>query len=430
MSRAVVILGAQWGDEGKGKIVDSLTDKADVVARFQGGHNAGHTVVINDEKFVLHLIPSGILHSGKLCLIGNGVVINPEALIEEMEGLEKRGVKLNGSLRISRNAHLIMPYHIAIEREKEALKGNRKIGTTGRGIGPAYMDKMARTGIRVTDLYYPAVFRDKLQANLKDINYILKNLYGTETFDVEDIYSEYMCYAEKLKEYIDDTDILVNRALDEGGNVLFEGAQGTLLDIDHGTYPYVTSSSATAGGACTGLGVGPTRIDVVLGVAKAYTTRVGGGPFTTEIHDALGEEIREQGGEFGATTGRPRRCGWLDMVVLRHAVRVNGLTGLVLTKLDILDGFDTIKVCFGYRYKGKTLEEFPSELPVIEECEPIYREFKGWNESTLGVTEFVELPENARAYIKMIEETLGINIDIISTGQKREDIIKLKEHFN
>ncbi len=430
MSKAVVVLGAQWGDEGKGKIVDSLTDGADVVARFQGGHNAGHTVVINNEKFILHLIPSGILHSGKLCLIGNGVVINPGALIEELDGLKERGVELNDNLRISKNAHLIMPYHMAIEREKEALKGSKKIGTTGRGIGPAYMDKMARTGIRVADLYYPEVFRDKLEANLKDTNYILENLYKAETFKVEEIYAEYMGYAERLREYIDDTDVLVNNALDEGKRVLFEGAQGTLLDIDHGTYPYVTSSSATAGGACIGLGVGPTRIDTVLGVAKAYTTRVGGGPFTTEIHDETGEKIRERGGEFGATTGRPRRCGWLDMVVLRHAVRVNGLSGLVLTKLDILDGFDKVKVCFGYRYEGRVLEEFPSELPVLENCEPLYEEFPGWRDSTLGIRDFGDLPANAKAYVKMIEETLGVDVDIISTGQKRDDIIKLKKHFS
>ncbi len=430
MSRTVVVVGAQWGDEGKGKIVDFMTERADVVARFQGGHNAGHTVVINNEKFVLHLIPSGILHEGKLCLVGNGLVIDPKALLEEMEGLKARGVHLEGNLKVSKNAHLIMPYHMALERGKEALKGNKRIGTTGRGIGPTYMDKMARVGIRVVDLYYPELFREKLELNLRDVNFLLEGFYRAETFDPEEIYAEYMGYAERLEGFVDDTDILINRALDEGKRVLFEGAQGTLLDVDHGTYPYVTSSSASAGGACIGLGVGPTRIDTVLGVAKAYTTRVGGGPFPTEIHDALGERIRERGGEFGATTGRPRRCGWLDMVVLRHSVRVNGLKGLVLTKLDILDGFDTVKVCFGYRYEGRVVEELPKELPVLERCEPVYREFKGWDESTRGVSEIDRLPPNARAYIKMIEETLGVSIDMISTGQKREDIIMLKEHFS
>lgn len=429
MSKAVVVIGTQWGDEGKGKIVDSLTEKADVVARFQGGHNAGHTVVINDEKFVLHLVPTGILHEGKLCIIGNGVVINPKALIDEINELKKRGLKLNNNLKISKSAHVIMPYHMAIESEKEALKGERKIGTTGKGVGPAYTDKMARIGIRIADLYYPELFRDKLITNLEEINFVLESCLQSQPFKPDDIYSEYMEYAEKLQEYVDDTDILINKAIDEKKNVLFEGAQGTLLDIDHGTFPYVTSSSATAGGACTGLGVGPTRIDTVLGVVKAYTTRVGGGPFPTEIHDSLGENLRQWGGEFGATTGRPRRCGWLDLVVLRHAARINGLSGLVLTKLDVLDSLKNIKICFGYQYKGKTFEDFPKELPVLEKCEPLYKEFKGWEEPTLGLREFDNLPRKAKDYIKIIEEELGVNVDIISTGQKRDDIIVLNEHF-
>jgi adenylosuccinate synthase len=429
MSKTVVVLGAQWGDEGKGKIVDSLTERADVVARYQGGHNAGHTVVIDDEKFVLHLIPSGILHENKLCIIGNGVVIYPQALIEEMNGLRKRGIVLNENFIISKNAHLIMPYHMAVEREREKRKDNKKIGTTGRGIGPAYVDKMARTGIRMIDLFYPDLFREKIEANLNEVNYLLSNLYGSETFEGKAIYDDYMDHAEKLKTHVDDVDITINRALDEGKSVLCEGAQGALLDVDHGTYPYVTSSSATAGGVCTGLGIGPTRLDVVLGVAKAYTTRVGEGPFPTEMHDSLGEELRTKGGEFGATTGRPRRCGWLDLVALRHAVRVNGIGGLVITKLDILDGMSTVKVCSRYQYGGKSYEEFPKDLPFLEGCTPIYEAFPGWKESTIGISDFEGLPENAKRYIKMIEENLGVSVDIISTGEKRSDIIIRKEHF-
>jgi adenylosuccinate synthase len=430
MANAVVILGAQWGDEGKGKIVDALTEKADVVARFQGGHNAGHTVVIDDETFILHLIPSGILHGNKICIIGNGVVIDPAALLSEMDELKEKGIELNHNLRISKNAHLIMPYHMAIEREKEKSKGNKKIGTTGRGIGPAYVDKMARTGIRVVDLLYPEIFREKIEANLKDINFLLANLYHGETFTVDEIYKKYMEYAELLYDFIDDTDILINRYLDEGKNVLFEGAQGTLLDIDHGTYPYVTSSSASAGGVCTGIGVSPLKIDTILGVVKAYTTRVGGGPFPTEIRDALGEEIRKRGGEYGATTGRPRRCGWLDMVALKHSVRINGFTGLIITKLDILDGLDKIKVCFGYEYNGKVYDEFPKELSILEKCTPIYKEYEGWKESTSGITDFSKLPPKAQQYIELIEESLGVGVDIISTGQKRDQIIIRRNHFS
>ncbi len=430
MGNAVVILGAQWGDEGKGKIVDALTEKADVVARFQGGHNAGHTVVIDDETFILHLIPSGILHGNKICIIGNGVVIDPAALLSEMDELKEKGIELNHNLRISKNAHLIMPYHMAIEREKEKSKGNKKIGTTGRGIGPAYVDKMARTGIRVVDLLYPEIFREKIEANLKDINFLLANLYHEETFTVDEIYNKYMEYAELLYNFIDDTDILINRYLDEGKNVLFEGAQGTLLDIDHGTYPYVTSSSASAGGVCTGIGVSPLKIDTILGVVKAYTTRVGGGPFPTEIRDALGEEIRKRGGEYGATTGRPRRCGWLDMVALKHSVRINGFTGLIITKLDILDGLDKIKVCFGYEYNGKVYDEFPKELSILERCTPIYKEYEGWKESTSGIRDFSKLPPKAQQYIRLIEESLGVSVDIISTGQKREQIIIRRNHFS
>lgn len=425
----IVVVGAQWGDEGKGKIVDFLTEKADVVARYQGGHNAGHTVVINNEKFILHLIPSGILHSGKICLIGNGVVVDPAALIEEMNGLKKRGIDIDRNLFLSKNAHLIMPYHMAIDEESERSKGTKKIGTTGRGIGPTYVDKMARIGIRVVDLLYPRVFREKLTANLSNINNLLECLYRASKFEVEDIYSEYMGYAERLSGYIADTDIIINKMIGENKNILFEGAQGTMLDIDHGTYPYVTSSNAIAGGACTGLGVGPTKITGVLGVAKAYTTRVGGGPFPTEIGGPLGDKLREKGGEFGATTGRPRRCGWLDMVVLRHSARINGLTGLAITKLDILDGLEKIKICTGYRHKGKIHDEFPKEVAVLEECEPLYEEVDGWKESTIGIREFNGLPKAAQSYIRMIEKIIGVEVQMISTGQKRGEIIMLEEQF-
>lgn len=425
----VVVVGLQWGDEGKGKIVDCLSEKADVVARYQGGHNAGHTVVINNEKFVLHLIPSGILHKGKKCLIGNGVVIDPAALIDEIDGLNARGVEIRGNLFISKNAHVIMPYHMALDRESEKLRGDKSIGTTGRGIGPAYCDKVGRTGIRIADLLYPSVFREKLKAHLFHVNFLLENLYKTKAFEIDSIYNEYLGYAEKLSAHVADTDVIIDRVIAAKGNVLFEGAQGTLLDIDHGTYPFVTSSNACAGGACTGLGVGPTKISRVLGVVKAYTTRVGSGPFPTEIRDAIGDTLREKGGEYGATTGRPRRCGWLDMVILRHSARINGVTGIAITKLDILDGFDTIKICTAYRHKGKIYEEFPKEMNVFEESEPVYEEMKGWNTSTFAIREFNKLPRAAKAYIKTVEKLLGVKVQIISTGQRRDELILLKEQF-
>lgn len=426
----VVIVGTQWGDEGKGKIVDFLTEKADVVARYQGGHNAGHTVVINNEKYILHLIPSGILHKGKKCIIGNGVVIAPDALISEIEGLKERGIDTDNNLLISKNAHVIMPYHIAIEKENENKKGNKKIGTTGRGIGPSYTDKVARHGIRMMDLLTPTVFREKLLSNIVAVNFMLENFYKTAPLNADAIYDKYMQYAERLYKYIADTDVIINNNIDAGKNILFEGAQGTLLDIDHGTYPFVTSSNTIAGGACTGVGVGPTKINKVLGIVKAYTTRVGEGPFPTELKDQTGEEIRKKGGEFGATTGRPRRCGWLDMVILKYAVRINGLTGIALTKMDILDGMDKLKICVGYKYNGNLYEEFPKDTVVLENCEPVYEEVEGWKESTLGIKEFDKLPINAKKYIKKIEEMLKIEVQIISTGQKRDEIIVLKEQFD
>ncbi len=424
-----IIVGSQWGDEGKGKIVDVLTEKADLVARYQGGHNAGHTVVIKDEKYVLHLIPSGILHKNTTCIIGNGVVVEPAALIHEITGLRKRKIPVSDNLLISRNAHLIMPYHIALDRAGEKTRGTRNIGTTGRGIGPTYVDKMARSGIRVGDLLTPDIFREKVKTNLKLVNFLLKEYYGSRTFTAQKIFRDYMGYARILKRHIADTDLIINNAIAQKKNVLLEGAQGTLLDIDHGTYPFVTSSSAIAGGACTGLGIGPAKISRVLGVVKAYTTRVGSGPFPTELFDRTGEFLRAQGGEFGATTGRPRRCGWLDTVVLRHAAMVNGLTGTVITKLDILDSLETIKICTAYRYRGKTFREMPKEIALFEKAAPVYEEVPGWRESTLGIREFRKLPRRAQDYIRSIESLIGVRTSMISTGQKRDELIMLQDTF-
>ncbi|MBF0517537.1 MAG: adenylosuccinate synthase [Nitrospirae bacterium] len=425
----IIIVGTQWGDEGKGKIVDCLTEKSNVVARYQGGHNAGHTVVIGGDKFILHLIPSGILHKDKQCIIGNGVVVDPLALITEIEQLKARGVPVTrDNLRVSKNAHLIMPYHVILDGWKEKVKGNKKIGTTGRGIGPCYTDKASRAGIRMLDLSWPIQFKEKLRANIDDINCMLEQIPNVDKLDTDKIYDTYISYGEKLAPYVDDTDITINEAIKQGKTILFEGAQGTLLDVDHGTYPYVTSSSATAGGAMTGLGVGPKCVDEVYGVAKAYTTRVGEGPFPSELLDNTGESLREKGAEYGATTGRARRCGWLDFVVLRHAVRVNGLTGLVITKLDILDDMEKIKVCVGYKYTDKNgerqLKDFPKELPVLEGCSPVYEEHDGWKgEASAGVRSYDKLPKKAKAYIELIEKTLGIPVVIVSTGQDRDDII-------
>ena len=421
-----IIVGAQWGDEGKGKIVDVLTLKADLVARYQGGNNAGHTVVIDNEKYVLHLIPSGILHKGTKCAIGNGVVIDPLALLGEIDELRSRNIDIDNNLCISQNAHIIMPYHGAIEREQEKSK---KIGTTGRGIGPSYTDKIARNGIRVIDLLRPDLFREKLRANLSVFNYLLVNLYKAVPLSEDKIFDEYMGYAKQLGKFVTDVSLLINREIEAGKNILLEGAQGTLLDIDHGTYPYVTSSNTIAGGACTGAGIGPTKIDRILGIVKAYTTRVGEGPFPTELNDELGESIRQRGGEFGATTGRPRRCGWLDILGLRYSVSINGLTGIGLTKMDILDGLEKIKLCVGYKYDGKVYDTFTTDLDVLKRCEPVYEEMPGWKESTVGIKEFDRLPSNAKSYIKKIEYLLKTPIQIISTGPKRDEIIVLDGQF-
>ena len=422
----VVIVGAQWGDEGKGKVVDFLTQKADVVARYQGGNNAGHTVVIGNDKYVLHLIPSGILHKGTRCIIGNGVVIDPKALLTEIAALASRNIEINDNLYISQNAHIIMPYHVAIELEQEKSK---KIGTTGRGIGPSYTDKIARQGIRAIDLLRPDLFREKVHTNLAVFNYLLQNLYHAAPLKEEAIFDEYMAYAKQLSKYITDASLMLNRDIAAGKNILLEGAQGTLLDIDHGTYPYVTSSNTISGGACTGLGIPPTKIDKILGIAKAYTTRVGEGPFPSELTGELGEIIRQRGGEFGATTGRPRRCGWLDIIALRYATLINGFTGIGLTKMDILDDMDRIKICVGYKYDGRVYDTFPTDLEVLRRCEAVYEEVEGWKKSTVSITDFEKLPANAKKYIRTIENLITTEIPIISTGQRRDEIIVLKEQF-
>jgi adenylosuccinate synthase len=419
----IVVVGAQWGDEVKGKVVDVITPHVNVVARYQGGNNAGHTVVVGREKYVLHSIPSGILHAGCRCVIGCGVVIDPGSLIDEMESLVRRGVTLDGNLFISRNAHLIMPYHPALDLASEAKLGARAIGTTGKGVGPAYVDKAARVGIRMADLLDEQLFREKLDINIKQKNRLLRDIYDAQTFTVEEILSPYLRYAGWLAPYITDTALLLTKWLDSGYSVLFEGAQGTMLDIDHGTYPYITSSSTTSGGAATGTGVPPTRIDGVLGVAKAYTTRVGGGPFPSEMKGAMEEAIRARGNEYGATTGRPRRCGWFDAVVLRYAVRINGMDTVALTKLDVLDQVETVKVCTGYRYRGEILSEFPEEETVVKEAEPVYEELSGWMAPTGGAKNESDLPAKARRYLDRLEELIGVPFCLISTGAVRDDTI-------
>jgi adenylosuccinate synthase len=427
----VVVVGAQWGDEGKGKVVDIYTENADAVVRFQGGNNAGHTLVVNGEKIVLHLIPSGILHDGKRCVIGNGVVLDPEVFIREITNLKAKGKLQDDSvLRLSESLHIIMPYHKRIDIAREAKSGDKKIGTTGRGIGPAYEDKIGRRGIRLMDLVDKDTFARKLKEFLPEKNFILEKYLGEEPFDFDQIYKEYCGYADILRKYVDDTALLLHRDIKAGKKLLFEGAQGTLLDVDHGTYPFVTSSSTCAGGAATGTGVSPREIHEVIGISKAYVTRVGGGPFPTELFDADGEKIREIGSEFGATTGRPRRCGWFDALVLRYAVRVNGLTGVALTKLDVLDKFDTIKVCTGYSYNGTVLDELPSNLEIFSQCKPVYEELKGWNSDITSARKFEDLPANAQAYVKRLEELIGCPIVLVSVGPGRESTIILKNPFN
>jgi len=426
----VIVIGTQWGDEGKGKVVDVLADKARLVVRFQGGNNAGHTMVVDGESFISHLIPSGILHPDKVCLIGNGVVVDPGVLIEEIEHLRGRGISINpANLIISENAHLIMPYHRLIDHGRERVKGDKKLGTTGRGIGPCYEDKVTRRGIRFCDLLDEEIFKDKLSFILGEKNFYLKEFLKSETIDEAAVLAEYLPYAETLRPHVANVSVLVSEAIKAGHHVLFEGAQGTHLDIDHGTYPYVTSSNTVAGNACCGGGIGPTRIDAVVGMVKAYTTRVGAGPFPTELEDEIGDRLQERGAEFGATTGRRRRCGWLDTVVVRNAARLNGLTGIAMTKLDVLSGLDTLKIATAYQYKNDTLTEFPPSIKVLEGCEPVYEELPGWTEDLTEAKHLEDLPENARNYVKRVEELVETPVQIISVGPGRQQTMVLQDPF-
>ncbi len=423
----VVIVGVQWGDEGKGKIVDLLTRNAEMVVRFQGGNNAGHTIVLRGEKFVFHLIPSGILYGGKKCIIGNGVVLDPEVLIEEIEELKKRGyLKDDSQLMISEETHLILPYHRKIDLAREKIF---KIGTTGRGIGPAYEDKVARCGIRVIDLMDEEIFREKLEANLLQKNLYLVEVLKEEPLRFSEIHDSYLRFRDRLEKYVRDTSTILHQAIEKGKPILFEGAQGTLLDLDHGTYPYVTASNTVAGNACAGAGIGPTMIDSIIGVAKAYTTRVGEGPFPTELKDELGERIRQRGGEYGATTGRPRRCGWFDAVVVSHSIRVNGIREIVLTKTDVLNDFEKIRICTGYRVNGKVLHQVPTNLRMLQNAEPIYEEMEGWKKEIRKAKRFSELPLHARRYIKRIEELVKARITMVSVGSERNETIVIKNPF-
>lgn len=414
-----IVVGAQWGDEGKGKITDMLAQTADLVVRYGGGNNAGHTVIVDDEKFELHLIPSGILYEDKKSVLGGGVVIDPQAMVEEMEGLEKRGISL-ANLYISETAHVIMPYHRMIDALEEKRKGDNKIGTTGKGIGPCYTDKTARRGIRIADLLDEGRLRAKLEIALDYHNLLLDQVYNAPKLKVAEIIKEYQPYIEKLRPYVTNTSLLLNQANKKNQKIFFEGAQGTLLDIDYGTYPFVTSSNPTAGGVCTGTGIGPTTIDDVIGVTKAYLTRVGAGPFPTELDNEWGEYLRDKGHEFGVTTGRPRRCGWLDIPILKHAVRVNGLTEIALTKIDVLTGMDEIKVCTAYQHGEEIVEEFPPYLESEIPYEPVYEKWAGWEEDITGIREYDDLPENAKKYIARIEELIGVPAKIISVGPGRK----------
>jgi len=424
---SVVIVGAQWGDEGKGKIVDLLTQYADTVVRFQGGNNAGHTIVLKGEKFVFHLIPSGILYKNKKCIIGNGVVLDPAVLIKEITELKRRGYfKDDSQLMISEETHLILPYHRKIDVARE--KGF-KIGTTGRGIGPAYEDKVTRCGIRVVDLLDEKVFRKKLEDNLAQKNIYLEQILKEKPFDFLEIFNEYNGYKEQLEKYVKNTSLFLHEAIQKGKPVLFEGAQGALLDLDHGTYPYVTSSNTVAGNACAGSGVGPTMISSVVGVAKAYTTRVGEGPFPTELKDEIGEKIRERGGEYGATTGRPRRCGWFDAVVVNHSIRINGIQGTTITKLDVLNDFDELKICTGYRIHGNIYHHFPSNLEMLKSAEPIYEVLDGWKTEIRGMRKISDLPRNAKRYLRRIEELIRTKIIMVSVGEERSESIVIKHPF-
>ncbi|MBP2034021.1 adenylosuccinate synthase [Clostridium algifaecis] len=425
---AFIVLGAQWGDEGKGKMTDYLAEGADVVVRFQGGNNAGHTVEVGEKQYKLHLIPSGILYKDKLNIIGNGVVLDPKAFFEEIEYLKENGVKVTeDNLMVSDRTQVIMPYHKILDGIKEKSRGKKDIGTTGKGIGPCYTDKMERSGIRVCDLLHKDVFYENLKKNLEVKNAIITKVYGGDPLDFETVYKEYCGYAEKLKPFVREISVEIDKNIKNGKKILFEGAQGTLLDIDYGTYPYVTSSSTIAGGVCIGAGVGPTMINGAVGIAKAYTTRVGKGPFPTELNDETGNWIREQGHEYGVTTGRARRCGWLDLVILKTSSRVSGLTSFAVTKIDTLGGLKKVKACVGYKFNGKVIDYIPASLEDLAECEPVYEEFDGWDESIKDARDYKSLPENAKKFIKRIEEFTGTKVSIVSVGPGRDQTIKVSE---
>ncbi|PZN28036.1 MAG: adenylosuccinate synthase [Proteobacteria bacterium] len=430
MSKNIVVIGAQWGDEGKGKIVDLLTDRVAGVVRFQGGHNAGHTLVINGKKTILRLLPSGILHEGVTCFIGNGVVLSPQALLEEIDELARAGMDASARLRISEACPLILPYHIALDRAREAAMGIAKIGTTGRGIGPAYEDKVARRAIRVQDLFTRERFAARLGEVLDYHNFVLKNYFKTDTIDFQKTLDETLQYAERLEPMVADVSGELNALIRAGKPLLFEGAQAALLDIDHGTYPFVTSSNCVAGQAAAGAGIGPAHLHYVLGVAKAYATRVGSGPFPTELDDEVGEHLRVKGHEYGSVTGRPRRCGWFDAAGLKRVVELNGISGLCITKLDVLDGLDTVRIAVGYKVRGERRDILPVGAEALAICEPIYEEWPGWKESTVGVRSFDALPENAKAYLRRLEELVGAPIAIISTGPERNETIVLRHPFD
>lgn len=424
MAKNVVVVGAQWGDEGKGKIVDWLTEQAAGVVRFNGGHNAGHTLVINGKKTILRLIPSGIMHATSVCYLGNGVVLSPEAFFKEVDELIALGVpNVEARLRVSANAPLIMPYHVALDHAREAAAGNKKIGTTGRGIGPAYEDKVARRTVRVADLFEPERFAEQVRTVMKLHNFVLEKFLGAEPLDPEKVIADTLAYAERLRPMVCDVSASLQADMAAGKSFLFEGAQGSMLDIGHGTYPFVTSSNTVAGSACAGAGVGPHQLNYVLGITKAYCTRVGEGPFPTELFDETGELLRKKGNEFGAVTGRPRRCGWFDGAALRRAVQINGLTGLAIMKLDVLDGMDTVKLGVGYLYKGEKIDIMPAGADAVAECEPIYEEFPGWKESTFGVQKWEDLPESAQRYLTRLAEVAGAPIAVVSTGPDRVQTI-------
>lgn len=420
----LILVGTQWGDEGKGKIIDILSAKVDYIVRYQGGNNAGHTVVVGDKEYIFHLMPSGILHKGKICCIGNGVVVDPKVLLREIEETRNAGISIDGRLKISSLAHVILPYHRILDQLRETKREN-KIGTTGRGIGPCYADKISRCGIRMVDLLNPRVLRDKLKDNLKEKNEIFRKVYRHKGFDFGSIYEEYLGFGRTFKPYLANTALLLNRAADKKKDILFEGAQGTFLDIDFGTYPFVTSSSATSGGACIGTGVSPVKIDKVIGVAKAYTTRVGEGPFPTEFNEAFGRFMRSKGNEFGATTGRPRRCGWFDSVIVKEAVMLNGITELAIMKMDILDGLKEVKICTAYKYKGKEFREFPHDFEVLSKLKPVYKTFPGWPKVHTKPRNLGDLQPNARSYLARISDMLNARISMVSVGSARVDTIFL-----